>query len=145
MSIGGHRIVGLLTNTSPVGLGRQLPDLELRHWPTPRIEDRIRAARRLVYAIFHSTAWHNRIWLVIAALAVDLLTRTSDSSPDRSRRQLRTPTTTTVHPDRRPGRPPHPQNRPRLAWPWATTTHAPDSAYHITSNITTNPSTTRRP
>jgi Transposase DDE domain group 1 len=76
--IDGHRIVGLLTNTTPSGPGRQLADLELRHRRHARVEDRIRTGKDtgLRNLPLHDLA-HNRVWVAIAALAADLLAWTA--------------------------------------------------------------------
>ena len=65
----GLRLTAFATNT-----GRdQLPDLELRHRRRARAEDRIRGAKAtgLANLPFHGHA-HNRIWVAIVALAVEL-------------------------------------------------------------------------
>jgi hypothetical protein len=65
----GHRLTAFVTNT-PRG---QLADLELRHRRRARAEDRIRAAKAtgLTNLPLHGYA-HNRIWVAIVALAVEL-------------------------------------------------------------------------
>ncbi len=70
----GLRGTGFLTNTTPGGPARQLPDLELRHRRHVRVEDRIRAANDtgLRTLPFHTTD-QNRVRVAIAALAADLL------------------------------------------------------------------------
>ena len=76
--INGHRITGLLTNTTAGGPGRQLADLELRHRRHARVEDRIRTSKDtgLRNLPYHDLA-QNRIWVAIAALAADLLAWTA--------------------------------------------------------------------
>jgi hypothetical protein len=65
----GHRLTAFATNT---GRG-QLPDLELRHRRRARAEDRVRTCKAtgLTNLPFHGFA-HNRIWVAIVALAVEL-------------------------------------------------------------------------
>lgn len=65
----GLRLTAFATNT---GRG-QLPDLELRHRRRARAEDRIRTCKAtgLTNLPFHGYA-HNRIWVAIVALAVEL-------------------------------------------------------------------------
>jgi hypothetical protein len=65
----GLRLTAFATNTS----GGQLPDLELRHRRRARCEDRIRAAKAtgLSNLPLHGFA-HNRIWVAIVALALEL-------------------------------------------------------------------------
>lgn len=66
------RITGFLTNTAAGGPGSQLADLELRHRRHARVEDRAGKDTGLRNLPYHDTT-QNRIWLQIAALAVDLL------------------------------------------------------------------------
>ena len=123
----GMRVTGLLTNTAR----GQLADLELRHRRHARVEDRIRNGKDTALANlpYHDMA-QNRIWLVIAALAADLLAWTArlalpasaaSYEPKRLRlrilavagRIVRTARHRTLHID--------------PAWPWAeaiTTAHA---------------------
>lgn len=65
----GLRLTAFATNT-PRG---QLADLELRHRRRARAEDRIRAAKAtgLINLPLHGYA-HNRIWVAIVALALEL-------------------------------------------------------------------------
>src|SRR4051794_2002427 len=65
----GHRITAFVTNTAR----GQLADLELRHRRRARAEDRIRCAKAtgLANLPLHGFA-HNRIWVAIVALAVEL-------------------------------------------------------------------------
>ena len=65
----GHRLTAFATNT---GRG-QLADLELRHRRRARAEDRIRAAKAtgLSNLPLHGYA-HNRVWVAIVALALEL-------------------------------------------------------------------------
>lgn len=65
----GHRLTAFATNT----VRGQLPDLELRHRRRARAEDRIRTCKAtgLTNLSFHGFV-HNRIWVAIVALAVEL-------------------------------------------------------------------------
>jgi hypothetical protein len=65
----GLRLTAFATNTTD----GQLPDLELRHRRRARCEDRIRAAKAtgLSNLPLHGFA-HNRIWVAIVALALEL-------------------------------------------------------------------------
>jgi len=66
----GHRLTAFTTNT-PRG---QLADLELRHRRRARAEDRIRAAKATGFTNLplHGYA-HNKIWIAIVALALELI------------------------------------------------------------------------
>ena len=65
----GHRLTAFATNTTQ----GQLADLELRHRRRARAEDRIRAAKTtgLSNLPLHGFA-HNKIWVAIVALALEL-------------------------------------------------------------------------
>ncbi|MGW7585665.1 transposase [Kitasatospora sp. NPDC054768] len=114
----GMRLTCFATNTKQTPIAR----LELRHRQRARAEDRIRAARDtgLRNLPLHDTA-HNRIWLEIVQLALDLPAWMPSARPDRPRPPLgaRTPATTAVLRRRPPGTTGR-RRYLRLArhWPW---------------------------
>ncbi len=68
--VGGYRLTAFVTNT---GRG-QLADLELRHRPRARCEDRIRIAKDTgLQSLPLQGLDQNRLWLLIVQLANDLL------------------------------------------------------------------------